>query len=249
MVKITEIKTLIDKCVDKVTDIFYPKICYLCNAPLQANGLCHECWNKIIFIENPTCKTCANPFAYDMGDEISCAQCMQNDMYIDYAKTTMKYDKNTRKLIMGYKNHNCFYLTNLFCNLMNNAIREWVTDLHYIIPIPLHHWRFFWRGYNQAAVLAKHLSKITQIPCLPDGLLKVKWTQSQSNFNKEDRKKNILNAFEINHVYEMQIKNKNILIIDDVTTTGATLNCAAKILKKSGVRNIYCTTIAKSISF
>ncbi|QEK38147.1 ComF family protein [Candidatus Cytomitobacter indipagum] len=242
--------SIVSKCMNKITDLFYPKICYLCNAPLQENGLCHKCWNKIRFIQDPACKTCGNPFSYDMGESISCGKCIQNKKYyIDYAKSIMKYDINTKKLIMSYKNHNCFYLTNFFANLMNNSIKEWADNVDYIIPIPLHNWRLFWRGYNQTEILTKQLSKIAKISHLRDGLLRTKWTYSQSKFNKAGRKKNMENAFEINYAHENKIKGKNVLILDDVTTTGATLNSAAKVLKDAGVKGVYCITIAKSISF
>ncbi|QEK38651.1 ComF family protein [Candidatus Cytomitobacter primus] len=231
----------------KLMSIFYPKICYLCDCTLQENGLCHQCWGKIVFIQDPACITCGNPFEYDLG-KISCAKCIQDNHHIDYAKSIMKYDKNTRKLIMAYKNHGCFYLTSFFSNLLKNTIKEWISDIDYIVPIPLHSWRLFWRGYNQSSILAKNLSKAIKIPYLDNGLLRVRFTGTQSTFNKADRWKNVKGAFEFNYEYEFRFKGKNILLLDDVTTTGATINFAAESLKKAGVNKIYCVTLARSIT-
>ncbi len=233
----------------EIVDIFYPKVCYLCNCLLQENGLCHSCWSKVVFIQDPSCIKCGIPFEYEIAEGIICGKCIDNsnNSYVDFSKSVMKYDNNTKKLIMAYKNHSCFYLTNLFTTFLENAGTKWWNEIDYIIPIPLHYWRRYWRGYNQTALLANELSKKTKTKCLEDGLLKVKFTTTQSKFNKAQRWQNVKNTFEINCTYENVIQNKNVLLLDDMTTTGATLNFAALALKKGGVSKVYSLTLAKSI--
>ncbi len=226
--------------------IFYPKICYLCNCILQENGLCHVCWGKIIFIQDPLCMKCGSPFEYEIEKEIICAKCVNSKNSVDFSKSVMKYDKNTKKLIMMYKNHSSFYLTNLFCTFLKNSGSKWWGKIDYIIPIPLHYWRRYWRGYNQSELLANSLSKEIKVKTL-NALLRVKFTSTQSKYNKANRWKNVQDAFEMNYNYENILKNKNVLILDDVTTTGATLHYASLALKKGGVKTVYSLTLAKSV--
>jgi ComF family protein len=131
--------------------------------------------------------------------------------------------------------------------LLYPKLEEFIIDIDLICAVPLYKKRLKKRKYNQALLLAKSIAKKYQIKLIPDLLIRIKGGKYQIGLNKTARINNVKNAFKINDKYLSKIKNKNILIIDDVVTTGATIDNCSKILKKSGCKNVFAAVIAKRI--
>ena len=156
-----------------------------------------------------------------------------------------EYKGIIRKLIIDYKFNDKSYLNNFFSNIILNS--KFNCDIlkkyDIIISVPLSKNGKATRGYNQTDLIAKNISKKLEIYYKSDYLIKIKETKKQSSLNKIERKKNIQNAYIFNKKYN--IKNKNIILIDDVFTTGSTVNECLKVLKQNGAREILILIIAK----
>lgn len=159
----------------------------------------------------------------------------------------MKYDEYSKALIIKFKYFDQTYMAKYFAILIKNQLQNLINNIDYIAPVPLHKLKLIKRRYNQSAILAKKLAKITNLPVITDLLKRSINTKSQSSLDKELRKSNVNKAFIFNKKYQKQIFGKNILLIDDVITSGATINSCSKILNKAGVSKVYVATIAKTI--
>ncbi|QEK38928.1 ComF family protein [Candidatus Nesciobacter abundans] len=230
-----------------IVDIINPKYCYSCSNEVQEDGLCNSCWKEITFIHNPSCIRCSNPFPHEISEFALCASCINKEFNLDKIKSAMKYDSFSKKIIMLYKNHNATYMAKFFAKILVSCGKPLLDRTDIIVTVPIHFWKMVWRGYNQTSLIAKHVSDISNKTFLKTGILKTKFTQSQSNYNQLQRQKNIKDTFEVNGIHKQEIKGKNILIIDDMITTGATMEECARILKLSGAKKIFGLTIAKSV--
>ena len=217
------------------------QFCSGCTKMTASQGLCEECWTQIQFITQPICRKCGMQLPYAL--EV-CEFCFKNKQYYSFDKlrSAIKYDKVTKKLIMKFKNYHDFSLLPIFARWLSIIIKDIHVD--YIIPIPLHWIRLWWRGYNQALIISQALQKIISVPILLDVLQRNKYTFSQSFFKKSERLKNVENIFSI-HNYEI-LRNKTIVLIDDVTTTKATFNAASRVFKSTINCNIVCLSIAQT---
>ena len=168
-----------------------------------------------------------------------------NDKNFEKLLYCFKYEGNIRKLILNYKFNEKSYLYKTFVNflLKNEKWFEIFKTCDTIIPIPISKKRNKERGYNQSLLIAKEIGKKVQIPVNSDCLYKIKNTIEQSKLNKEERKKNIQGVYELKN--KEILNNKNILLIDDIYTTGNTVNEASKILKTATINSIVVLAIAK----
>ncbi|MDR2778636.1 MAG: ComF family protein, partial [Rickettsiales bacterium] len=138
------------------------------------------------------------------------------------------------------------FLAKFFVKLLLKKA-EYIRDrVDFIIPVPIHRKRLRWRGYNQTLLLADELSRLIAIRTIPDLLVKNKNTVAQTTLKSKKRRVNLKSAFNINEEYVNLIRDKNIMITDDVFTTGSTVNECAKVLKNNGVRKVFVLTIAKT---
>ena len=227
-------------------DFLIPPLCPICKKRvLTPHGLCSECFSKIHFIERPYCHKCGRPFEFDIPEETHCANCCQKDPTFEKARSAFVYDSFSNKLILPFKHGDRLELTPLLTNLLYRAGLDIFDEIDAVVAVPLHRYRFMKRKYNQAEVLAKSLSKKIDKPYLPSVIIRKRATKSQGHMKTAARKKNVAGAFKVkNHVL---IKNKNILIIDDVFTTGATLNECTKVLRRNGAQHIFILTLARVV--
>lgn len=217
-------------------DLLFPRHCYLCDQIVGTDGLCAKCWTNIKIISEPKCEKCSFEFAMNVTG--LCAKCMKTKSYIDKVISIMRYDNMTKALIMKFKNFGYTEIVDLFIPSIKNILKDERID--YIIPVPLHWLRHIWRGYNQAAMIGQAISREMQIKYLPDGLIRKKFTQSNTGSTKE-RKEKVANAFESRFVFQ----GTNILLVDDVYTTGSTLEACAKALKSVGAGSILGLSLCK----
>lgn len=236
------------KALNFIIDTIFPPQCDSCGTLLNSNaGLCHKCWSDIDFIEDPKCRICGMPFEYDMGENVLCASCIQKTPPFDKARSVCKYNDVSRKLVTGFKFHDRIHMNNHLAKWMLRISDELLNESDIIIPVPLHRIRLWKRKYNQSALLAMSVSKMSDKPVIYDFLIRKKNTKAQSGLTFAQRQKNVKGAFILNPKYSSIINEKNILIVDDVMTTGATVLACAKILKRSGAKSVNILTFARTL--
>lgn len=236
------------KIGQKILNFILPPQCINCSTPVfQQGGLCATCWEKIAFISNPLCFVCGFPFNVQIENENICGPCARKKSLFTKARAAIYYNDASKPMILRFKHSDALHIAPLFVEWLYQAGQELFHQTDYLVPIPLHWSRLVYRGYNQAALLSQKLSKKTKIAHLPDLLERNRKTPPQGNLTAKEREKNVLNAFNLNKKYQNLIRDKHILLIDDVLTSGATVRACTKILKKSGAKQVNILTLARVI--
>lgn len=234
--------------LSRFLNLLFPPQCLSCDMRVPTHGtLCLSCWQRIKFISEPMCACCGLPFDYDIGDGALCAACLHDRPPYGRARAAFNYDEHSRRLVTRFKYSDQTQLARIYGAWLANAGSELLTGTDIIIPVPLHYWRFVHRRFNQSALLAHSLAKNTGIKNLPDALKRTRRTLPQAGLTRKQRIENVKGAFAANPRYAQLIKGKNILLVDDVLTTGSTMEQCAKILLKAGAMQVNVLTLARAI--
>ncbi len=229
-------------------NLLFPPQCLNCDALVPTHGtLCMECWNQIQFITDPLCSCCGLPFEYKMGEDVLCGECMRERPAYSRGRAAFKYDEHSRQLILRLKYQDQAWLATIYGKWLMAAGKELVAASDVIIPVPLHYWRFVGRRYNQSALLASALAKTSNLPILSDALRRTRRTTPQTGLTRKQRADNVRGAFTINSRYADSLKGKSVLLIDDVMTTGSTINVCTKTLLKAGAQQVNILTLARTV--
>lgn len=241
---------LCKKIFNTIYKLIFPFNCVGCAVLLNKNTyFCAKCRQELYFIQKPYCSVLGLPLPkYASSDAISFEALMDPPPF-KRTRSVFKHEGLARKLIALLKYSDRLDLIYIFTDYLNIAGAELINECDIIVPIPLHYRRFFFRHYNQAAELAKILAKRKNKDYQPFILKKVKHTIPQTRLGKKDRLKNMKEVFICNPDKVALVKNKNILLIDDVYTTGATIKAACKALSKAKVKNIDVLTLSNSYRY
>lgn len=234
---------------NSVERLIYPPICANCGAfASRHNALCAECWKDVRFIEKPYCEVSGHPFSFDLGEGIVSADVIANPPPYKRARAAVEYDGAARKIVhlMKYKDRQ--ELSNLMANWMMRAARDCLGDADFIIPVPLHRWRLMGRRFNQSAELARKLAQKTNKEYLPSVLIRKKSTIPQVGLPAKARQDNVKGAFVVPEDKKPEILGKRIILIDDVYTTGATVNAATRALLLAGAEEVSVVTFARVVN-
>jgi ComF family protein len=197
------------------------------------------------FISTPFCDQCAHPFPFGENIVLKCGSCLQESPLYQQTRASFKYDAHAKKLVLSFKHGDAIHLTPLLGQWMYKAGTDLFPHTDCIVPVPLHWTRLLKRGYNQAELLAKEISKHTNFPLYNTVLKRSKATASQGHLSAAEREKNVKNAFKIQPKNGMLIRSKNVLLIDDVMASGTTLHYCTKALLKAGARQVNILVLAK----
>ncbi|MDE2029777.1 MAG: ComF family protein, partial [Alphaproteobacteria bacterium] len=208
-----------------------------------AASLCPDCWQKIHFITPPLCACCGAPFDIPAGEGMLCGACLDQPPPYTSARAAMLYDEDSRRLILGFKHGDRTNAASALAGWMQRAGGESLRDADALLPVPLHRWRFFRRRYNQSALLAQRLAEKTGISFWPDALRRIRATPVQGHMKRKERRENVRNAFAASAHHDF--KNKTLVLIDDVLTTGATVEECAHILLKAGAKEVRVLTLSR----
>ena len=224
----------------KMINTLYPKRCAICDGALlpAETGVCDKCKERIVYIKNPVCLICGRPMTRN-GEK--CEECLDQKHVFTAGRTVFSYDFIAES-IYRFKYLNRAEYGEYFGLEMVKAHSGFISQIKpdAIIPVPLHKKRYLKRGYNQAALLAYEISLLTGIPVYEDFLKRAKNTVPQKKFNKKQRFINMKKAFIVG---ENSVKLSKVIVVDDIFTTGSTIDSLSLELKKAGVKDIYFITL------
>lgn len=205
--------------------------------------MCKDCFNEIHFIKDG-CIKCGKPIInYSLEEQYieGCNYCINKKFYFDKAISCIEYNEISKRLILGLKYNNKTYMSKYIAKIMSEKLSIERIDFDYILFVPLHKKRLRKRGFNQAEKISKYLSALTNTESV-DCIIRKKYTQMLYSLKKEERSNELKDVFIANENIS-KLKNKNILIIDDIFTTGATANEISKLLKLSGINKVFIMTL------
>jgi ComF family protein len=228
-----------------IADLVVPPVCLVCRRPLGSHdSLCGGGWRAISFIRPPLCDRMGIPLPYDTGGPTVSGAALRDPPIYDRARAVARFDRVMRELIHKLKYGDRHDARRLFGRWLEQAGAEILVDCDLIVPVPLHRWRLLSRRFNQAAILAQELSRETGIPCDPLSLVRVRWTSSQVGLRAAERQRNLAGAFAVTARGRRRVRGRNLVLIDDVITTGATVSACARMLKRAGARRVDVLALA-----
>jgi ComF family protein len=230
-------------------DALLPPQCLACGEIVGEPGaLCGPCWAVLNFVAAPLCSRCGRPFevaAGEAAEDTVCGGCIARPPAFAAARAALLYDDASRRLILGFKRADRTHAAPAFARWMARAGANLLAEADIVAPVPLHWSRLLARRYNQAALLANALAKLAGKQALPDLLRRRRRTPTQGGLGRSARFRNVAGAFEIVGRHRAKIADKHILLIDDVLTTGATVEACAKALLRAGASNVSVLTLAR----
>ncbi|MCX7795121.1 MAG: ComF family protein [bacterium] len=219
-------------------ELLFPSRCLICKK-ISKDVICNECLSKISVIKGPVCEICGSP----IEEEGICYRCKISPPYFFKARSYALYDGVIRIAIIRFKFEKKKDLGIFLGKLLGEFVLELAWNIDFIVPIPLSKERLKIRGFNQSEVLALEVSRVLGIP-MSLGLIRIKETKPSINLNIEERLDNINRAFLLE---DHNLKNKKVLLVDDVYTTGATTNEASKTLLERGIKEVRAITLAREL--
>ncbi|RIA55360.1 ComF family protein [Dichotomicrobium thermohalophilum] len=226
-------------------DLVLPPVCIVCHDPLDRhNALCPRCWNGLRFIRPPLCHRLGLPLPYDAGDQAVSSMALRHPPLYDRARAALAFDGVARELIHAFKYADRHEAVPLFSQWMSDAGRALIAEADVIAPVPLHPWRLLRRRFNQSAVLAGRLARAHDKPMVL-GLKRVRYTQQQVGLAFGERRANVEGAFRVPPGRAQALAGKHVLLIDDVITTGATVEACALALKDAGATAVDVLAVAR----
>ncbi len=222
--------------------LLFPRRCPVCQEAVEEKGarICDICRTRLPYIRGPVCMRCGKPLFSEEREY--CGDCSRKRRWTDRGRAPFLYDEVMRRSIAGYKyggrrEYAAFYAEEILRRCAGE-IKGWGAEV--FVPIPLHASRKRKRGFNQAELLAEGLSKRSGIPTDAGLLKRVKKTHVQKELNDQERLTNLKDAFSVR---KGKVPYQNIILVDDIYTTGSTVDTAAKVLKEHGAQKVYSVCI------
>lgn len=242
--------------LERLVDWLYPPRCRGCAEIFHGRDseyFCRSCWKEIRLIAHPMCTLCGRPFPHAGGEDHVCGPCLARPPRFARAWAWAYFPREEaeehplRRAVHQFKYGRKVSLGKPLGRLMARGCREFLRECvaDRIVPVPLHPRRLRWRGFNQALLLARQLSRSYGIPADPFTLLRVKETPPQTQLNEEERRRNVRGAFGV--AAGRSIEGARILLVDDVYTSGATVNECSRTLRRAGAADVSVVTLARAM--
>ncbi len=222
-------------------DTLLPPQCLTCDAPVPDPGLfCPNCFNATQFISEPCCRLCGTPFTFALegGPDRLCPQCRENPPPWRQARAAMAYDAQSRRTILPLKYADRTELAPALARLMVRAAPALLEHADLLVPVPMHRTRLRRRRYNQAALLARAVARITHIPTCLDALARVRATSPLEHLSADARAATVANAFHVTPQGRHRLPGQHVVLIDDVLTSGATAAACTLALHQAGAASV-----------
>lgn len=239
----------VEDYIGALLDLIYPPRlnCIVCNKCLHTNdkyGICSSCMGEISFIGEQSCQKCSKPM-FNQGGVVLCCDCKQNQYFFKKSLSVVEYKGLIQDLIYRFKYYDTTYLSRSMALMMAEVIKRENIYADAIIPVPLHPRRRKERGYNQSLLLAKYIGRETKISHKSNNLIRVKYTRVMHNLSRRERQDNLTDAFELRD--RDFIYGKDLLLIDDIFTSGATANACSRVLIEGGAKSVIVVTFARGV--
>ena len=238
-------RTLLLGALAASADLIVPPCCLVCRTRIGAHHLlCPQCWRDVHFIRPPLCDVLGIPLPFDTGERTISAAAAANPPAYDRARAVAHFSGAMRALVHQLKYGDRHDARRLFGAWLAESGRDLLPGIDLIVPVPLSRLRLFMRHFNQAAVLAAELSRRTGLPMAPMLLKRTRWTRSQVGMTRDQRRRNIQGAFAVPRHRRARVAGRNVLLVDDVVTTGATADACARALKRAGAARVDVLALA-----
>jgi ComF family protein len=239
------LKKTITEALEPLATLFFPPHCAHCKTRVETGmDFCSDCEALIERIKAPRCESCSQPYDCLTGEFI-CPNCRGEAFYFECAVAVVRSRSVIRDLIHRIKYGKEIWLARVLAQIAAEGLEDSrLVDEEFdaLVPVPLHPKRLREREYNQAAVIAENLSRRTAIPVLA-ALERRRYTTTQTALDRKNRRQNLRNAFSV--VKNADVTNKNLLLVDDVLTTGSTLDACAAVLLERGASSVRALTVAR----
>jgi len=230
--------------VSRLSDLIWPPRSLLSEEIVDRPGVIEPAlWGELKFLAEPLCSRCGFPLPDDAGPNAVCGACAGRKPAYDTARAALVYDDHARRLILDLKRGGRRDGLPVFARWMSAAAAETLARADFLAPAPMHWTRLAVRSFNQAAWLAQALSRASGKPWKPGALTRTKRRKSQAGLSASERRRNVGGAIKASWRFE----GKTIIVVDDVFTTGATLEACARALKKAGAAEVHGLTLARVV--
>lgn len=228
-----------------VIDLVYPPRCPACGEGLAAqDGLCVACWSTLAIPSEPACVSCQRPFGSQGPDRGAvCAPCLASPPRHDGIAAGTLYTEVSRKLVLAFKHGRRLAMAPMLARFMVARLPD--LDDPLIVPVPLHRWRLWVRGFNQAAVLGQEIEKLGRGRLLVDVLRRRKRTPPLGGLGAKARRRMLSGSIEVRQSARAQIRGRNVILVDDVLTSGATSEACVAQLKRAGADKVVVCCFAR----
>lgn len=228
-------------------DLVLPPRCLACGTEVDAaGGMCPPCWSGLRLIGPPWCRACGYPLPHAFAEAPLCGRCAETPPEYDRARAALRYDADSARLILAFKRGGRLEGVPQFARWMAAAGAEFLADADLILPVPLHRWRLLRRGFNQSALLAQRVARLTGRPWAPNLLRRRLATASQQGLGAAERRENITAAaFQL--ARPERVAGARVVLVDDVLTTGATVAACAAVLRRAGAVRVDALALARVV--
>src|SRR5947207_1016452 len=228
-------------------DIALPTLCVSCREPVDGEGVCAECWSKLSFIAQPYCPRLGIPFVYDPGPELLSMEAIANPPAYQRARAAVRYDDVARTLVHALKYQDRTDLAPAMGRWMARAGHELLEEADVLVPVPLH-WRRGWsRRYNQSGALARSIERRGGVKVASEALRRVRPTLQQIGLSRAQRATNVQGAFKVAPNRQSEIQGRRVVLIDDVLTSGATVDACARALLRAKAAHVDVLVFARVV--
>lgn len=228
-------------------DLVYPRACAACGGRPDAEALhlCWDCLSRVVYVQPPYCSRCGDPVEGRVDDAFVCYHCAESEPHFDRARSVARYRGVVQDVLRQFKYREGLWLRRDLAGLLEACVTaHYEADgIDAVTFVPLYPSRRRERGFNQAEVLAAALARRLRKPLLRRGLVRARPTRTQTNLTAPQRASNVRGAFETRGV--RRLAGRSILLVDDVMTTGATVNECSRALKEGGAARVYVVTVAR----
>ncbi|HYD13397.1 MAG TPA: ComF family protein [Allosphingosinicella sp.] len=225
------------KALKPALDFALPPRCPGCGAVTEApHRFCLDCWSALRFLGEPCCARCALPFDYESGPDVHCGACLAEPPGFDRLRAAVVYGEISRKVALKLKYGGRPGVAETMARFMERHVAAQENMI--VVPVPLHRWRIWRRGYNQSALIATALARRTGLEPRLDLIRRVKRTPPLRGMGPRERRDAVRGAFKVDSPLRAFVKDRPVLLIDDVYTSGATANACAGALRRAGAARI-----------
>jgi ComF family protein len=228
-------------------DVALPTLCVACREPVDGDGVCAKCWSKLSFIAPPYCPRLGIPFVYDPGPELLSMEAIANPPAYARARAAVRYDDVARTLVHALKYQDRTDLAPAMGRWMARAGKELLAEADVLVPVPLH-WRRGWsRRYNQSGALARVIQRQSGVKLAAQALGRVRPTLQQVGLSRSQRATNVQGAFKVAPDRQFLIAGRRVVLIDDVLTSGATVDACARALLRARAASVDVLVFARVV--